>query len=170
MNKTSPITSIMTCGVMLLSATPAAAGEMFFDEARVLDSQPVYETRQTPVQVQDCGYQDAAAPGRADPTVLGDARSPDRAAGLVDALHTDQDLRAPPQPVYRCRMVTQTAERRELSGYRVRFRYEGRIYERHMAEDPGERIRVRVRVSAGEQHLLTRSTGEPTFTTRSAAW
>jgi len=155
MNKTSPITSIMTCGVMLLSATPAAAGEMFFDEARVLDSQPVYETRQTPVQVQDCGYQDAAAPGRADPTVLGDARSPDRAAGLVDALHTDQDLRAPPQPVYRCRMVTRMEKRDELVGYRVRYEYDGHVYERRMPEAPAATIRVRVRLSVGRPEMVT---------------
>lgn len=156
--------------IVLLSVTSASAGEMFFDEATVVDSQPVYETRRIPEQVQRCGHEEGWTAAQVNPALLGDARSTSANDDIVVALRSESSLRGSRQSTYRCRMVTQTAERRELSGYRVRFRYEGRIYERHMAEDPGELIRVRVRVSAGEHHLLTRSTGEPTFTTRSAAW
>ena len=79
MKKALPTELIVICGAMLSSATPAGAGEIFFDEARVLDSQPVYETRQAPVQVQQWGYQDDVAPGRAETGLLGAARSSDPA-------------------------------------------------------------------------------------------
>lgn len=154
----------------LLSSMGASAGEIFFDEATVVDSQPVYETRHVPEQVQQCGYEEGWSDADVNPALLGDARSTMANDDIVDALRSEPGLRGSRQSTYRCRMVTRSTERQELSGYRVQFRYEGRIYERHMAEQPGERIRVRVRVSAGEQHLLTRSTSEPTFTTQRAAW
>jgi len=155
MKKTLPTELIVICGAMLSSATPASAGEIFFDEARVLDSQPVYETRQAPVQVQQCGYQDDVAPGRAEPGLLGDARSSDPAVGLVAALRAEMDLRAPPEPVYRCRMVTRMEDHDELVGYRVRYEYDGQIYERRVREAPAATIRVRVRLSVGRPEMVT---------------
>lgn len=139
--------SSMTLGALALSA-PAAA-QTFYDQARVLDTQPVYESRQVPVQVEQCGYEQPSTPVPVDPAVLGDARVVDPGAGLLDALDRDIELRRPPAEVYRCRMVTRHESKRELAGYRVRYEYEDRIYERRMAEPPGETIRVAVRLSAG---------------------
>ncbi|MFW2403699.1 MAG: hypothetical protein ACN4GT_02955 [Gammaproteobacteria bacterium] len=170
--------SIRTAGtaslcVASLSATLAYAGNIFFDEATVVDAQPVYATRFVPEQVQQCGYVESWSDAQVDPALLGDARSTSVDDDIVAALRSESGLRGSRQSTYRCRTVTQSAEKRELSGYRVRFRYEGHIYERQMAEDPGERIRVRVRVSAGEQHLLTHSVVTPAHsnhTTKRAAW
>lgn len=170
MNKSIRNASATSLFVTLLLATAASAGEIFFDEATVVDSRPVYATRHVPEQVQQCSYEEGWSETQVDPALLGNARSTSFNHDIVVALRSESGLRGSRQSTYRCRMVTQTAERQELSGYRVRFRYAGHIYERHMAEKPDDRIRVRVRVSAGEQHLLTRNTSEPTFTTRHAAW
>jgi len=156
MKRTLRIILLTSFNAMLFAGTPANAGEIFFDEARVLDSQPVYETRQTPVQAQECGYQEDAAPGRPAPALLGDARSADPEADIVVALQTDMDLRAPPEPVYRCRMVTRMEDHDELVGYRVRYEYDGQIYERRVREAPAETIRVRVRLSVGRPEMVTR--------------
>jgi len=174
--RTAGIASLCTAS---LSASLAFAGDIFFDEATVIDAQPVYATRFVPEQVQQCGYVESWSDAPVDPARLGDARSAPANDDIVAALRSESGLRGSRQSTYRCRTVTQSAEARELSGYRVRFRYEGQIYERDMAEDPGERIRVRVRVSAGEQHLLTHSVRTPapsnhttrtTHTTKRAAW
>lgn len=141
--------------MLTLLASPAFAGEIFFDEARVVDTQPVYETRGKPVQIQQCGYEELRPNERVDPASLGNARSVSPSAGLVEALQTDIELRLPPEPVYRCRLVSRIEHSEELVGYRVRYEYDGRIYERQIAERPGETIRVRVRLGAGLPDLLT---------------
>ena len=156
--------------IALSAATAVAAGEIFFDEAQVLDSEPLYETRNVPEQVQECGYEETWSSTPVDRALLGDARSASPREDIVDALRSESAMRGSEQRQYRCHTVTRTAAREELAGYRVRFSYEGRVYERRMADRPGDRIRVRVRVSAGEAHLLTRSNREPTFATRQATW
>ena len=130
----------------LLLATPAIA-ETFYDEARVIDAERIYEPRQVPVQVQQCGYEKATTPPPVDPATLGDARSVDPGVDLLGALHRDIELREPPADVYRCRMITRMETKEEFAGYRVRYEYEGRIYERRVAEHPGGTIRVAVRLS-----------------------
>ena len=153
-----------------LSATQAAsAGEIFFEEAQVLDTEPVYEKRNVPEQVQQCGYEETWSEMPVDRVILGDARSSAPGEDLVEALRSESGMRGSTQRQYRCHMATRTTTRNELTGYRVRFRYEGRIYERRMSEKPGDVIRLRVRVSAGEPHLLTRSNREPTLATSPVA-
>lgn len=155
--------SITTVAAMAL-ATPAAA-ETFYDEARVLDAQPVYAPRDVPVRVQQCGYEPPAPPPRVDPAVLGDARTVDPGASLPGTLRRDVELRDPPADVYRCRMVTRMESQNELAGYRVRYEYGGRVYERRVAERPGDTIRVRVRISAGRSELVTRQGWKSAYAT-----
>ena len=134
--------------ITLLPATPIAA-ETFYDQARVLDAQPVYEARTVPIQVQQCGYEKPATPAPVDSAMLGDAKITDPGIGLLGALQRDVELRELPAEVYRCHQVTRTESRNELAGYRVRYEYEGRVYERRMTEPPGDTIRVSVQLSAG---------------------
>lgn len=170
MTRTTRIAGAASFCIALSAATAVSAGEIFFDEAQVLDSEPVYETRHVPEQAQQCDYEEAWSDTPVDRALLGDARSSSPGEDIVEALRSESGLRGSRQREYRCHTVTRTAAREELAGYRVRFRYEDRVYERRMTEKPGDRIRVRVRVSAGEPHLLTRSNREPTFATRQAAW
>lgn len=51
------------------------------------------------------------------------------------------------RPVERCSTHYVTEERRDLDGYRVTYRYAGRVYTTRTAEHPGDRIRVRVQVT-----------------------
>ena len=145
---------IVTTFAALACAVPAAA-ETFYDQARVLDTQPVYETRQVPVQVQECGYEQPATPNSVDPTLLGDARAVDPGTGLFGALNRDVELRQAPAEVYRCRMVTRMEATQEPAGYQVRYEYAGRVYERRVAQHPGNAIRVAVGISAS-QHSIGR--------------
>lgn len=137
----------------LAFAAPAVA-EIFYDQARVLDSQPIYEQREAPVRVQECGYEAPSTPRTVDPTTLGDARVTDPRVDLLGALNRDVELRELPAEVYRCRMVTRMESKNEVAGYRVRYEYEGRVYERRMAEQPGNTIRVGVQLTASQSRSL----------------
>jgi hypothetical protein len=141
----------ITTVIVLALGTPAAA-EMFYDKARVLDAQPVYEPREVPVSVQQCGYEQSFTAGPVDRAMLGDARTAAPGADLPDALQRDMELRAAPSDVYRCRMVTRTESQPELAGYRVRYEYDGRVYERRMAEPPGDTIRVGVELTVAQSN------------------
>ncbi len=46
----------------------------------------------------------------------------------------------------RCETVNHYQERKELVGYRVKYRYNGKTYKTRMASDPGRNMRVRVSV------------------------
>ncbi|MCW8808198.1 MAG: glycine zipper 2TM domain-containing protein [Rhodanobacter sp.] len=46
----------------------------------------------------------------------------------------------------RCRQVDTVSEQRRIIGYDVEYRYRGEVYMSRLSYDPGERLRVRVRV------------------------
>lgn len=46
-----------------------------------------------------------------------------------------------------CELVEEVREEERLLGYDVRYQYNGQVYATRMDRDPGERIRVRVRVT-----------------------
>jgi uncharacterized protein YcfJ len=50
--------------------------------------------------------------------------------------------------VRHCETVDRYEEEQELTGYRVKYRYDGRIFYTHTTEHPGKYIPVRVKVSA----------------------
>ncbi len=143
--------AITSISAMML-AMPAAA-EMFYDQAAVLDTQPIYEARQVPVRTEQCGYEPSTTQRPVDRTMLGDARVRDPGADLLGALTRDIELREPAADVYACRMVTRMESKTELAGYRVRYEYDGRVHERRVAEPPGETIRVGVQVSVGQSGI-----------------
>ena len=133
----------------ILSTGLPAHADMYYDVARVIDSQPIYASRDFPTREQQCGYE--TAPPTIDPALLGDIRAADPGAGLLDALQADASASEQASEVYRCRTVTTMENRSEPVGYRVRYEYDGRVYERRVVEKPGDSIRVRVRITAGRQ-------------------
>lgn len=151
----------MNNGLITLAATIALAGtlpagaETFYDQARVIDVQPVYKLRQLPVQVEKCGFEQPAA-SSVDPRALGDARAFDPGTDLFGAMHREAELRAPPEKVYRCRTVTQIHSTKELSDYRVRYEYAGHVHERHMSERPGDTIEVAVNLGTETSKRVAR--------------
>jgi hypothetical protein len=138
----NPVITLLA--VAALASTLPAGAETFYDQARVIDVQPVYKLRQLPVQVEKCGFEQPATAASVDPRSLGDARAVDPGIDLFGAMRRETELRAPPEKVYRCRTVTQTHSTKELSGYRVRYEYAGHIHERHMQERPGDTIEVAI--------------------------
>jgi hypothetical protein len=170
MTRTIKFTGAISLSITLSVAQAVSASEIFFEEVQVLDTEPLYETHDMPEQAEQCGYEETWSEMPVDRVILGDARSSSPAEDLVETLRSESGMRGSQQRQYRCQMVTRTTTRNELTGYRVRFRYAGRIYERRMSEKPGDVIRIRVRVSAGEPHLLTRSDRQTTLATSRVGW
>jgi uncharacterized protein YcfJ len=50
----------------------------------------------------------------------------------------------------RCRQVNAVAEQHRIVGYDVEYRYRGEVYTSRLNYDPGERVRVRVRVEPAD--------------------
>ncbi|MDE2155145.1 MAG: glycine zipper 2TM domain-containing protein [Xanthomonadaceae bacterium] len=50
----------------------------------------------------------------------------------------------------RCREVNTVSEQRRIIGYDVEYRYHGDVYMSRLSYDPGERLRVRVRVEPAD--------------------
>ncbi len=50
----------------------------------------------------------------------------------------------------RCREVDTVSEQRRIIGYDVEYRYRGEVYMSRLSYDPGERLRVRVRVDPAD--------------------
>ena len=148
-----------------------------YDQARVLDAQPVYERVSYEVPVEACREETVAyspKPRRASATApilgaiiggaLGNAvghKKRNKQVGTVvgavlgGSIGADVSRRNRGHDEgvrYRTEQVCDTAyERREeerLAGYRVRYEYAGQTYTTRMQNDPGEFVRVRVNVSA----------------------
>jgi len=117
---------------LLLSTSLAAAGD-YIDYADVVSAVPVVDTAANPAGQGGCAAE--AATGLT-------ASGPVSGTGidtLVDAVIGDLD-RAP------CRQSPPDAQR--VVGYRVTYRYDGSEYVSVLNEDPGARLRVRVRLEA----------------------
>ena len=107
---------ILLC-TFLSGAARADASAPFVVEGRVLEAEPVLAERRFLEQVGDC---DPAPPGPG--------------AGLVDLLRWD--LKAD------CREVWRTEA--YVDGWRVRYEWEGAVFDGVFDEEPGERIRLLV--------------------------
>jgi uncharacterized protein YcfJ len=122
--------------ILALAMLLAAAGvraespgreNVIFAYAQVLRADPVYERVLVTEQVERCDE------GRST-----------RARGLT---------RSPPQEASEtlvqrgCQLVEEDREVNRLAGYDVEYRYRGDVFISRVAEDPGDRLRIRVAVS-----------------------
>jgi hypothetical protein len=127
-----------TAGLWLLLAvavlTPAYADRPVFDTAEVIGVEPVLSRIPTRVAETRCE------------TTPDDGR---RLDGLYPGLDEAIAAETRRQQDSRCREVRRTVYEERISGYRVRYRYGGSVYERVLAEDPGPTLRVRVNVRPG---------------------
>ena len=110
-------------------ATGAQAEQVAYDYARVVWVEPVTEEVVAPAPEPRC-----------EPPVE-QALGPLAAPGLADAIRA-----AAGTPAGRPNCVTRGPLRpaQRIVAYRVGYRYGGELYERTVAADPGERLRVRV--------------------------
>ena len=157
----------------LLMTSSAHAGPRY-DQARVVSVEPVYESVRYEVPVQQCYQEDvpvrrhhrSATPsivgaliggalghavghkkrnkqvGAVLGAVLGGSIGAD--VGRRNRAHHDDHVRYETREV--CDTDYQVRHENQLTGYDVRYRYGGRTYQTRMDRDPGEYIRVRVRV------------------------
>lgn len=165
----------MTLTILLSLATgPALADKDYYDYAQVISTNPVYERTNTPKQ--ECwsekvgettssggskSYTGAVIGGIAGGLLgsqvgKGSGKTAATAAGAItgalvgDNIDNRGGTQAASQPVYqeRCRTVDNWS--RQLTGYDVTYRYNGRNFTTFMSRDPGKRIRVIVDVRPAE--------------------
>lgn len=159
-------------------AGPQPTVDGFRDTANVIASSPVYESVNAPQRdcwTEQVGY-DRVNSGNSQRSyggaiigglaggLLGNtlgkgsgrswATAIGAATGAIVGDNVDNDghayARAEPRPRYeqRCRTVDNWS--RQITGYNVTYRYQGRDYTTFLPYDPGQTVRVRVNVSLAE--------------------
>lgn len=135
-----------------------------YEEAGAAGAQPCYE-EQVPVDANSAadararrnfatvvgafvggifGHQFGKGDGRAAATVAGAV-----AGGAVgNSIAADDEVRA--RPRYRTVRHCPPSAPRKVTAYDVEYRYRGDVYTSRLAYDPGDRLRVRVRVTPAE--------------------
>ena len=112
------------------------------DYAQVLRVEPVYQTLTATRMEQRCDDRPALAgkpPAKGLSRIVGKVRS---------ALDPRDGEAAPPHPdASNCRMVPVQREFRRPIAYDVDYMYKGMKYRSRLADDPGNRLRVRVSVT-----------------------
>ncbi len=152
--------------IVLLVTAPAwagAGGEVFYEYAPVMRTEPVYERVSVATPRRECSEEQVYVPGPRShtPVILGGilggvlGHGMGHHSGVATAAGTllgasigrdvSLDRRAGSyQTQERCstRQVYRDEER--IAGYRVTYHYHGQTYVTRTAEDPGDRIRIRV--------------------------
>lgn len=140
-----------------------------FDYAKVIDTQPIYETVRYSEPYEQCHYEERVVHDRRGSdagvllgTLIGGAigneigrhkghRSGHTVAGAVigGAIGNNIDRKKRGYHVEEekvCRTVYEDKYKETITGYDVSYRYRGKVYYTTMDEDPGQRIRVAVTV------------------------
>ncbi len=171
MNKNHLAAWIIGCCALTLAAQAEARwNDTYVDSAKVISATPIYETIEINRPVERCydervehrrsGYRSPAGTlvggivggmlgnqigrgrGRTAATVAGTVLGASVGRGLS---HQEGDRRYVTNE-RRCELVDQYDTEERLLGYRVKYRYKGRIFETRTSEHPGRRIPVRIDV------------------------
>ncbi len=150
----------------------------FHDKARVLSSQPLYETVRVNQPEERCWYEQVRHRGESrsesyTPTIAGaivggvvgnqfgkgSGKDAMTVAGALLGGSVGNDLGKRPTRGYvtreqRCERVDHYREHEELVGYDVKYKYQGKVFHTRTDRDPGKFIDVRVSVTpaAGYSH------------------
>ena len=158
---------LFSLGVLLPASAVAGAD---YQWAEVVDVEPVYETVRRIEPVEECreervrhrsgGYSSTppilgAIIGAALGNAVGHKKANKRVGAVAGAIlggSIGADIgRGGRQGSYRtetvCDRFEEVHQEERLAGYHVRYQYDGRLYATRMRNHPGERIRVRVRVT-----------------------
>ncbi len=123
--------------VAVIPASQTAAEEVFYDNAQVISTKPLYATRTVPITSEQCDFEDSDANAQSESS---------SAKGLVDAIRDSVKGQDTAQRQPQCQTITLFESQEEIVAYKVRYEYGREIYERRMDRDPGEFVRVRVRL------------------------
>ncbi|MES2626202.1 MAG: glycine zipper 2TM domain-containing protein [Pseudomonadota bacterium] len=165
---------ILASGIIAVSSPARAA--VTYDEARVLDSTPIYRVVESSSPREECWEEEVARTERrsnggdsATPGILGaviggaignavgHGRRNEQVGTVVGAIlggsigrdvGRNRDTRSDTyiDTVERCRTVYVNEQEEKLVGYDVRYSYNGSQHTVRMPEDPGSTVRVRVDV------------------------
>lgn len=152
-----------------------AFGAVHYDTARVIDAQPIYETVQVNTPHEVCRQEQyaVAPPARNNAAIPvigavlggvlanglghdGGSRKVATAAGAivggaVGMSIASRQAQAAPATRYETRQVcgleNHITTEQNLTGYRVRYRYQGQVYVMDTDRHPGDTVRVRVDVT-----------------------
>ena len=166
---------IVIAGLTSLLSAPVLAGDsIYYDHAKVIDARPVYEVVRISTPDRRCrevyaerrdaprSYTSVVTGGIiggviGNQVVHGKYRDWGTVAGALlggtlgnDYYHRNQAPATTGHPELRCRDIERVREERELAGYEVTYRYQGRDYVTMMDHDPGRRVRVAVSVDVAE--------------------
>lgn len=166
-------TLILTLGLVGTTATALADGS-FTDRARVISSEPLYETIRINEPVERCWNERVQRRGRAGsdsytPMIAGaivggvvgnqfgkgSGKDAMTVAGALLGGSVGNDLGKRPGRSYvtserRCEQVDNFRAHEELVGYRVKYRYNGKIFHTRTPYDPGRYLDVRVSVTPSD--------------------
>jgi len=166
--------SLILAGGIIAVANPATAA-VTYDEARVIDSTPIYRVVETSSPREECWEEEVARTERrygndsATPSILGAViggavgnavghHKRNRQVGTVVGailggsigadIGRNRSSRADTyfETVEQCRTVYVNEQEEKLVGYDVRYSYNGSQHTVRMPEDPGSTVRVRVDV------------------------
>ena len=168
--------SILATGVPAVAGNQGHNGK-FYDYARVVDVQPIYRTVRITTPRRECwdeerytyddsgyrsatpviiggliggaiGHQIGKGRGRDAATVAGALLGGSIARDAQRQNETGRYARRHEETV--CNTYQDVSEEQRLEGYRVTYRYKGHTYTARMDHDPGDRVRVRVKVVLAE--------------------
>ena len=153
------------------SATALARhGDGFYDTAKVVWADPIYETVQVSRPVEECWTEQVVVSDRRHGSYTGTiaggivggvvghqfgrgrGKTAMTVAGTLLGASIGHDLSHRPARAYRvveeehCELVEQVEYQEQLVGYRVKYRYKGETFFTRTDEHPGKRIRIRVDV------------------------
>lgn len=136
------------------AAAPAVAQETVLqtenvrlDYAQVLNVEPVYQTLRASRTEQQCEEvpQPKPEPKKEDGAW---SRMFNSVKSVFSRGDEEEEMAAPPEPVrLNCRVVPVEREFRRPIAYDVDYVYKGIKYRSRLAEDPGNRLRIRVSVT-----------------------
>lgn len=176
MNNLKPFTRLLVPAALagLMMTGIAHAGGTSYKYAPVVSSEPIYETQRRPVDREVCWeeqhYERAGGGSRSHtPTVVGaiiggvvgnqfgggNGKRAATAAGAVLGGSIGRDVgrrnqgseRYYPVVEEHCEIQRDYRSERVVTGYRVHYEYDNRIYETRTRHEPGDMIRVRVAVT-----------------------
>ncbi len=177
MQRVATLSAISVLGLLLampVNAGPRHSDQSYYDYAEVLNVKPITEVVRVDVPKRECWIETETryaphASKSITPEIVGAiiggalgnrfgngrGRHIATAAGAVLGGSIGHDMkrrhgRAYEEPVERCDIRHEYHEQEQVIAYRIKYRYDGRIYRTRMGRDPGDRIRVRVNVAPAE--------------------
>ncbi len=150
-----------------LLSSGLAAADTRYEQGRVLSAVPIYESVRVPTEREVCWDEEVRYRRSHSPTpallggVLGGAvgrqfgggRGKDAltVVGAIVGASVGNDIARQRSDEYnqvetRCRIAQEYYEEERITGYRVRYEYDGQVYSTRTDRDPGQYIDLRVSV------------------------